>query len=59
MTTAAESTVGHGGDMGSGGRVYVLSNQATGNSVMVFDRAADGRLTLGERFRPAVSVPAG
>lgn len=31
-------------------RVYVLSNQATGNSVMVFDRAADGRLTPGGTF---------
>ncbi len=28
------------------GAVYTLTNQATGNSVIVFDRAADGTLTL-------------
>lgn len=32
------------------GVVYVMSNQATGNSVTVFDRAADGGLTQGGTF---------
>jgi 6-phosphogluconolactonase len=31
---------------GFSGAVYTLSNQPTGNSVIVFDRAADGTLTL-------------
>ncbi len=32
------------------GVVYVMSNQATGNSVTIFDRAADGSLTQGGTF---------
>ncbi|HTV55174.1 MAG TPA: 3-carboxymuconate cyclase, partial [Terriglobia bacterium] len=32
------------------GAVYTLTNGSTGNSVIVFDRAADGRLTLAGSF---------
>ena len=35
---------------GFSGAVYTLTNQATGNSVIVFDRAADGTLTLAGSF---------
>ncbi|MGH9396768.1 MAG: lactonase family protein [Terriglobia bacterium] len=35
---------------GHSGAVYTLSNQPTGNSVIVFDRAADGTLTLAGSF---------
>lgn len=52
--SAPEGTNGY--DEGDPGVVYVMSNQATGNSVTVFDRAADGRLTQGGRSRPEVSA---
>jgi 6-phosphogluconolactonase len=42
MTAATEHEITHQGKTGT---VYVLSNQDTGNSVTVFDRAADGGLT--------------
>lgn len=35
---------------GRSGAVYVLTNQPTGNSVMVFRRASDGTLSLGGSF---------
>ncbi len=36
--------------VGTAAAVYLMSNQATGNSVTVFDRAADGGLTLKGTF---------
>ncbi|MGH3717257.1 MAG: hypothetical protein ACRDRI_00130 [Pseudonocardiaceae bacterium] len=49
MTTATgQESAAQGMNPDSGtGVVYVMSNQDTGNSVTVFDRAADGGLTLG------------
>ena len=41
------------GDASRSGAVYVLANQAAGNAVLVYTRAADGTLT------PAGSVPTG
>jgi hypothetical protein len=32
------------------GAVYTMSNDPAGNKVLVFDRAADGRLTFGGAF---------
>lgn len=48
MVTAAvhnAATKGYNREKGPAGAVYVMSNQATGNSVTIFDRAADGSLT--------------
>ncbi|HEV7804961.1 MAG TPA: beta-propeller fold lactonase family protein [Solirubrobacteraceae bacterium] len=39
-----------GRDDKAAGRLYVMSNQATGNSVTVFARAADGSLTQKQTF---------
>lgn len=48
MLTAALplASVGAAQAAGPAGVVYVLSNQASGNAVIQYDRAADGRLTL-------------
>jgi 6-phosphogluconolactonase len=35
---------------GDSGAVYTMTNQSTGNSVLVFDRAADGTLTFAGSF---------
>lgn len=43
---AQEESLSHG----LSGAVYTLSNQPAGNSVIVFDRAADGTLTLAGSF---------
>ena len=48
-TLAASPAQAAGSDRGSSssaGAVYVLSNQAAGNAVIAYDRAADGTLTL-------------
>jgi 6-phosphogluconolactonase (cycloisomerase 2 family) len=37
-------------DVGNGGEVYVLSNQASGNSVLVYARSSNGSLTAGGSF---------
>lgn len=45
--TTEQAKKGHGGDHESGrGNVYTLSNQATGNEVIAFRRAANGELTF-------------
>jgi 6-phosphogluconolactonase len=44
--TAASSLKKGSSDEGKTGHVYVLSNQADGNSVMDYQRASDGSLTL-------------
>lgn len=52
MTTEAEHTSAAEAEAGKGltGKLYVMSNQATGNSVTVFDRDIDGGLTRGGTF---------
>jgi len=35
---------------GGAGAVFVLSNQASGNAVIAYDRGSDGRLTLAGTF---------
>lgn len=44
--SAQELGAGESLPQGHSGAVYTLTNQPTGNSVIVFDRAADGTLTL-------------
>jgi 6-phosphogluconolactonase len=48
LSASAQKSLAQGPWLGPGlsGAVYTLSNQPTGNSVIVFDRAADGTLTL-------------
>jgi 6-phosphogluconolactonase len=59
MVAAASTSQGKNSDPNSGtGAVYVMSNQDTGNSVTVFDRAADGGLTRLGTF-PTGGVGAG
>jgi hypothetical protein len=43
---------------GFSGAVYTLTNQPTGNSVIVFDRAADGTLTLAGSYPTGEPAPA-
>ncbi len=48
LDVSAQKSLAQGPGLGPGlsGAVYTLSNQPTGNSIIVFDRAADGTLTL-------------
>ncbi len=46
LATSPAQAAGPGGKASSADAVYVLSNQAAGNSVVAYDRAADGTLTL-------------
>ena len=50
LAFAASAAAGDGADVGA---AYTISNAASGNELVVYDRSADGSLT------PAGSVPAG
>jgi DNA-binding beta-propeller fold protein YncE len=47
VTTLAGATSARADDRSSTGRVYEATNAAAGNAVQVFERAADGTLTVG------------
>jgi 6-phosphogluconolactonase (cycloisomerase 2 family) len=47
---APQATVTRGRPDAAPGALYVMSNQATGNSITVFSRAADGTLTQGNTY---------
>jgi len=44
---------GIGSDDGSSGKVYVLSNLASGNQVLVYNRSTDGSLSSGGSYPTA------
>jgi 6-phosphogluconolactonase (cycloisomerase 2 family) len=52
LGACAQQSLAQGGSFSNAypGAVYTLSNQPSGNSVIVFDRAADGTLTLAGSF---------
>ncbi len=49
-TAPAEGSADLAAGAASPGAVYAMTNDATDNQVVVFDRGADGRLTLGGSF---------